>query len=192
MKRHARNSSLATRCLAPALAAMPLAAFAAHEHGVAQLDVALDGSHARAMLDGAADNFTGFERAPADETQREQIHLVHNTLARLPELVVLTPGCSGGTAQVTEPASMRDAEEDRDEHPRETHEHDDEHSHQTHANWQATADYACDAATPPTHLDATALFASFPRLSQLRLQWFGPNGQTGAVLTADAPSLALP
>lgn len=45
----------------------------AHEHGVAQVDVAIDGARLAIALSTPLDNLVGFERAPRNEAERQRV-----------------------------------------------------------------------------------------------------------------------
>ncbi len=62
------------------LASVPATAEPAHEHGVAQLNVALDGSELVLFLESPAYNLVGFEHHPRDAAEREQLAQALTTL----------------------------------------------------------------------------------------------------------------
>jgi len=134
---------------APALAQDgELRQLGAHVHGVAQLAVAADASGAvLAELSSPAYNLYGFERAPQNDAERQQIRDAATALASA-DLITFSSraGCTLTDTQITGgPDDRPDAEghedhdhehdshgHDHDAHAHETHDHDDAHGHEDH------------------------------------------------------------
>lgn len=194
------------------LAAGAFAQEAAHEHGVARLDVAVDGGTLELALEGPGDGFVGFEHAPESAEDRAAFARAEAQLKQGAALFALpaAAGCTLAAAEVAPPAAEADAHHDEDaadhddeaahhDEDAEAH-HDDETAHgdedahhgkeHAHADWRAS--WRFDCATPAA-LDAieVKLIAAFPQTRELRVQATTAAGQTGATLTADAPRIEL-
>lgn len=72
--------SLALLYAGTALAHDELRQHGAHVHGLSDLEIAIDGAALALRLEGAADNFLGFERSPRDAAEAGQVEA---TAARL-------------------------------------------------------------------------------------------------------------
>jgi hypothetical protein len=150
----------AVLALLPAIAG---AAEGAHEHGVATLQIVIDGNALQANLEIPAHDVVGFEHAPSTPAQRAAVEAA---LAQLQEAGrVLAPppaaGCFTKATQV-EAAPGRG---------------DDAHAHEEHPHADFRLDWTLRCAQPAA-LDTatTGLFTLLPDLAQLRVQIVGPLG----------------
>jgi hypothetical protein len=160
-----------------------------HVHGVAQLNVALDGNVLWIELNSPAMNIVGFEHAPQDAEQKAAVGDATATLkdgAR-----VFTPsadaGCRLAEAKVTTDIEHPGAEhhDDADEQ----HE-DDKHAGEAHSEFQASYRFDCAAPDALKQLEVR-LFELFPGTEEIEAQVISGAGQTAAELTAAAPNLPL-
>lgn len=165
----------------------------AHEHGVASLNLVVDGNLVSLELDSPAANLVGFEHQPSSDEDRATIARVKATLERADSLFRFTAdaGCALQQVDLHSPLFEQHAHAEEHEHEHE-HEHDDhhEHEHGEHADIEGRFDFACSA---PDKLEALTLplFNSFPALQRLQVQTITASGQHGALLTADNPSLPM-
>lgn len=168
------------------------AAGRAHEHGVAQLDIARDGNIVAVALHGAGDGFVGFEHAPESAAEQRQVNeLVAALRAGERWFQFADADCRQTAVNVTPPLAAAAAERDHHEAHDAEHAHDDHGSHSTHADWHAEWTFSCAGGTPPTALNVQ-LFDVLPRLATVRVQYAAPEGQTSATLNPTSRSLALP
>lgn len=118
-------------------AAMAQGAGHAHEHGVSQLDVALDGHQLALVLAGPGHNFVGFEHAPASDEDKQKMADVTALLGKPAQLFTLPAAaqCTPALAKVTPPAHDDD--------------HDHDHDHDNKAG--AEAAHAHDKDKPKAH-----------------------------------------
>ncbi|WP_051258939.1 ZrgA family zinc uptake protein [Chitinibacter tainanensis] len=104
--------------IAIALLTIPLFAsaheHAAHVHGVAELDVAIDGRQVLITLESPADNLLGFEHAPKSEAEKAKFAAVKTLLNSPAELFVpdAAAQCKAAPAQVTLPTFNKGAHSD--------------------------------------------------------------------------------
>lgn len=165
----------------------------AHEHGVAGLNVALDGNTLELELDSPAMNLVGFEHAAASDADKATVARVREQLADPRTLFILNAaaGCSV-TQQTLEsplfgqaPAAHEHAHEKPDAH---AHEHEHEHEHSDiHAHYALT----CTTPGALSQLDLAPLFQHFPATRTLHVQLIGPNGQKGQEATATQAKVAF-
>jgi hypothetical protein len=168
----------------------------AHVHGVASLQIAVDGPRLTLNLSSPLDSFLGFERAP--RTDKEKAAAV-DLLARLkkPEALLVpteaaacvlasskvdAPVLEGRPAPASRAATGKDgttkAGDVKDKGKgREAEKDSDEHA-------ELTAQYTFQCQRPENlrGLQA-ALFDNFRRLREINVQVVGPKGQSAAKLT---------
>lgn len=156
--------ALLLSCAAAAHAAPP------HVHGVALLDVAVDGATLSLHLDSPLDNLVGFEHAAYNPGQKATLDKMVAQLNRPEQLFIPTPsaGCKAQAPKlvsaVLEPAGKTPAP----------------HGH-VHADMDADFVFQC-AAPQNLHGMDVKLSALFPRTHTVKVQVAGPKGQSGAVL----------
>lgn len=162
---------------AAALLAAPGAQAAphAHEHGVARLDVSIDGGTLTLMLSGPLDGFVGFERAPRSDAERQ---LAATTLTRLRDGAALfkpeaAAQCTLAAAQVNAPVLEGKAVAQGE-----------------HADLDAEYRFNCSQPQQLKGVDL-ALFDSFKRLQRLNVQVAAGKGQAAQVLKRPAKRVAL-
>ena len=94
MKRLLRFMGSAVMAAMLSLGIMPLAGArepGAHVHGLATLEVAIDGAAVQISLDSPLDNLLGFERAPRNEKERQSVKAMALKLHQADTLFVFTP-----------------------------------------------------------------------------------------------------
>ena len=168
-------TALATAWSAPALAA---SALGAHAHGVATLQVVVDGSQLQVLLETPLNNLLGFEHAPRNETQRAAIRTMAGRLRQAATLFLPTAqarcrltavqlvsavlgaellGGPGPAASATSPGPT------------------------THADLDATFTFACAVPTQLKGMELS-LMEAFPGLRKLGVSVVGPRGQSATTL----------
>jgi hypothetical protein len=142
-----------------------------HVHGVALLDVAVDGATLSLHLDTPLDNLAGFEHAAYNPAQKTTLDKMVAQLNQPSELFVPTPaaGCRPQTPKlvsaVLEPAKITAT-------PAQGHVHAD-----------MDADFSFQCAQPQNLHDMDVkLITLFPRTHKVKVQIAGPTGQSAAVL----------
>ena len=157
------------------LLALPALAQGVHEHGAARLDAVLEGNRIELLLTLPAMDAVGFERAAANDAEREAIEAARRRLLDHAQLWRFTPS-AGCVARA--PMLHVDAAGDAgDAH----HDHDHVPGH-AHHDWQARYRFEC-ARPDQLRRIVTGLFAGFPRLQRVDLQWIGPAGATAQALS---------
>lgn len=149
----------------------------AHEHGAADLSVAVDGSVLLVELSGALDNLAGFEHAPRNETQRQALFQAAQHL-ELPEKLFELPAqaqCSLVEMERTVPYSSGDNAYDET---------------QGHADFHASYRFDCAVPQTLTQLEII-LFDAFPRIQRLRAVMVTPAGQNIVTLNPVSRGLHL-
>jgi hypothetical protein len=157
----------------PALAAPP------HVHGVARLDVAVDGSTLSLHLDTPLDNLVGFEHAAYNPVQKAALDKMVAQLNRPRELFIPTPSadCTPQkpdlVSAVLEPAGKTAA------------------APHSHAHADMDADFVFDCRQPQNlHDMAVKLISVFPRTHKVTVQIASPRGQSASVLDSGNSSVS--
>lgn len=149
----------------------------AHEHGVAQLDIALEGNLLELELHGPAMNVFGFEHAPRTPAEKARAKEVHAILQQPHALFGLAAPC-----QLTETQLSGPLLESAEAAPAQGAGHSDIHAHYR---------FRCGDAQAPGGIDLDGLFSAFPATEKVRVQLIGPQGQSGGQLTAAKPRIAF-
>ena len=145
----------------------------AHEHGVAKLNVVLDGNTLELELDSPAMNLVGFEHAASSDADTAKVAAVRQQLEQPSKLFGLASaaGCKDDQQALESPlfGDAAKADDDGDEHEK-GHMHSDINAH-----------YQLTCATPEklTQLDLAPLYKAFPATQKINVQLIGPNGQKG-------------
>ncbi|WP_003293085.1 DUF2796 domain-containing protein [Stutzerimonas stutzeri] len=162
------------------------ASLAAHEHGAATLNAALDGSRLELELISPAMNLLGFEHAPASAADEAKIADTRSRLEQPQALFGLPPaaGCTLSEQQFHGEllGSTHAGYQRRDEHGQAP---TDEHAHNDSGHSDIEAHYQFDCSSPEAlqQLDLKDIFESFPGTEKIQVQLIGPNGQRGVELT---------
>ena len=165
----------------------------AHQHGVAILEVAVDGGTLHLRLESPLDNLAGFEHAPKNEAQKKTVRAMAHKLNQPATLFAPSPRAecvpisTRIESQVLGSALLQVAGNPQPANKQEKtpgHQHKDGHA-------ELIADYEFRCAQPQ-HLSAleVKLFDAFPDLKQLHAQVAGPRGQKAARLTSKSRQVA--
>ncbi len=175
----------------------------AHVHGIAHLNVALEGKNLYMEFVSPAANIVGFEHAPKTQAERDAVEAARNTLKNA-EAVFKLPPAAGARLVDADVASTAE----RDEHHDGEHAHDDEkhhdeaagkdHAHhdadehkgETHSDFKAVYRFSCQN---PDKLDTieVRLFEQFPGIEEIDVQILTETKQTAVELTARNPKFNL-
>lgn len=161
----------------------------AHQHGVAALNLIVEGDAVEIELASPADNLIGFEYLPSSEAD---IQTVKDTMAILgePQRLFAFPaaaGCTPNELELTSPIFEAVAESDPNhqsddhhhDHSEHAADHDDSHAHNDIA---AHYRFACENSAALNQIEVK-LFEAFPNTEKLILQAIGERGQQGGELT---------
>ena len=156
------------------------ASLAAHEHGAAQLNVALEGQRLELALESPAMNLVGFEHAAVSSSDKAAVAHAQQHLQTPLALfgIAAAAGCAITSLALHSPLFEAHAEHDN--------EHEAEHS-DIDANYVLT----CSQPQALSAIDLSELFKRFPATAKIQVQLIGPNGQQGAELSAAQPRLSF-
>ena len=190
----------------------------AHEHGVGQLDIAMEGNNIGIMLHAPGADIVGFEYAATSAEDRAAVDNAVAVLARPLDLFVLPAAAGCSVTQAS--ASLESEEDEHDEHGHEDHGHEEhaeddhedhsdddhkEHAHDEHADddheehadeashTEFHAEYLLECANPDAVSEVTfAYFDTFPNAQELEVQVLSDAGVKAFEVERDAPTLDLP
>ncbi|NQD91615.1 DUF2796 domain-containing protein [Pseudomonas sp. CrR25] len=154
----------------------------AHEHGLARLNVVLDGQTLELELESPAMNLVGFEHEPGSAQDRAKVAAARHQLEQPQALF----GLVGGDCGVKHLALQSPLFEDDD--------HDDGHGHDDASEHREIhAHYRLDCTQPSEleQLNLGELFKRFPATEKIQVQLIGPNGQQGVELTPAKATLSF-
>ena len=163
----------------------------AHEHGVASLNLVVDGGQLMIELDSPAANIVGFEHMPGSAEDFAALADARKQLLRADALFAITDaaGCALEEAEAKSPLFEADAqatehEHEKHDHAEQHHDHDEHHAEHAGAHSDIEASFHYDCANPDAiEQIEVKLFEVFPRTEKLLLQAITPRGQQGGELT---------
>jgi hypothetical protein len=163
-----------------------------HEHGVGELNIAIDGSLAEFefMLPGA--DIVGFEYEAKSDEDLAKIENALLVLENYENLFALTKNSKCVLADLDYHLSGEEhdehADEEHDEHADEEHEeHADEESH---TEFYAKYSFKCDNIKQLDKVEFS-YFKTFPNSSELEVQFVSDIGSNAFEVEADKPSIIL-
>ena len=175
----------------------------AHVHGIAHLNVALEGKKLYMEFVSPAANIVGFEHAPKTQAERDAVESARNTLKN-GEAVFKLPPAAG--ARLVEASVVSEAEHDTHhdaEHGHEgeghheekagkghTHHDADDHDRETHSDFKAVYRFVCQNPDKLANIEVR-LFELFPGIEEIEVQVLTETKQTAMELTAKKPKFSL-
>lgn len=166
-----------TALLLTLVLALPAWAGKAHEHGVARLDLAVEGTTLTLALDTPLDGLLGFERAPRSEAEKRAAEKAVATLRAADALFTIDPAaqCTLGSVNlVSAPLKLGAAAPAKDD---------------GHGDLEGEFVFRCQSV--PAFVDA-GLFKAFARMTRIDVQVAAPKGQRKLVLKRPAQRIDLP
>jgi len=155
-------------------------ALAAHEHGIAQMQIVIDHQQLLMEIQTPLYNVVGFEHAPKSITQ-QQTYRDQMSMIRQGNLIKWnrSAACKLQNVELESPFGKH---------------HDHHHGKQkpegTHQDVSFEYGFNCQGAGEKV-LDIQPLFKAWPNLQSLRLQWINNGKQKAVELTRNAPSTVL-
>ena len=175
-----------------------------HEHGVGELNIAIEGSsiNLEFMIPGA--DIVGFEyKAKSDE----DISLVNTALTKFDDFsniftIPNAANCNLVEAEIAinqgddhDDEHDHEEHEEHDEHEHEEHEGHDEHEHEehgeeTHNEFVAHYSFTCGNVKEIDRINFT-YFTTFPNSGELEIQFVSEMGSTSFEVEGDEPFINL-
>lgn len=175
-----------------------------HEHGVGELNIAMEGKTIAMELHAPGADIVGFEYAATSDEDRAAIE---NAVATLAKPLDLFSFSDAAKCTVTRASAELEAEEDHDEHSKhdDHDDHDDHAEHDDHAKHDDHDDHAEEASHTEFHAEYVlncdnpdaiskinfAYFEAFPNALELEVQIVSSAGAKAFEVERDAPTLDL-
>lgn len=173
--------------IACAPAAMAQQSQAPHEHGVAELRVAVADRALRIEFTAPLDNLVGFEHAPRTEKHWQALREAEEALRRF-ESLFRTPPAAACTVKAVDLHSPWP--QGRDTHNHHKHHDHGHHGEEGHAEMQVTYDLECTHPQALTELQVQ-IMEVFPRTHRIRAETATPRGQNALTLDKSKRSIPL-
>ena len=157
-----------------------------HVHGIAALNLALEGQEVHVELDSPAANIVGFEHAPFSESDHAALDKAVAKLKGGDRLFRFNndAGCRMETVNVASALLDKEHDEHAGEHLDEhAHKEKGEHEGEVHSDIKASYHFECTAPGKLTQL-TVELFEAFPGMEKLEVQYVIEAKQGAAELTA--------
>ena len=168
----------------------------AHVHGIAALNLALEGKELHIELDSPAANIVGFEHAPSSKADHAAIDKAVAILKDGSGLFRFNAdaGCEMKDVKITSELTEdehHDHDKHSDDHDHEKkakhdhkdHDHDHEHEGEVHSDIEVAYHFECSAPGKLTQL-TVELFEAFSGMEKLKVQYVIEAKQGAAELTA--------
>tara|TARA_B100002051_G_scaffold266295_1_gene293290 strand:- start:642 stop:1289 length:648 start_codon:yes stop_codon:yes gene_type:complete len=181
----------------------------AHEHGVGQLSIAIEGNEVEIELVVPGADAVGFEHAARTDSERKAVVAATEKLKEAKRLIRLTSGAHCHLEKTEVASALLDGDKDGHDHAHdhkhkhEKHAKQDEHKHnehkehkehdkhadgEIHSEFTAHYHFHCDHPEKLTGADVE-FFKVFPSAHELVARWITSKGQGITELTAKATRL---
>ncbi|NKC17054.1 MAG: DUF2796 domain-containing protein [Gammaproteobacteria bacterium] len=170
----------------------------AHQHGLAEITLAVEGDNIELNLESPAANIVGFEHRASTPAQRRIIDEAKRTLESSKQLFSFIGARCELTESEIDVSAVLGTE--NDEHEEDAHGHHEQpdhadtdhetHSEETHSEVSANYRFHCEQGS---RLAAIALnfFEFFPGIETLKAVWVTDSSQGSADLTAKSNTIYL-
>jgi hypothetical protein len=164
----------------------------AHVHGIARLDIAIDGEALQLSLESPLANLVGFEHAPSNAQETQAVSAMVLRFSRPEELFAPSPAarCSVKSIQLSSPvidAKLLAVPGVPAPPPAAAGAPHDEDGH---AELEVQIAFRCERPGELKRLEAR-IFSAFPAMLQLDVQVVTPSRQSAAKLTAKSNAIAF-
>ena len=160
-----------------------------HEHGVGELNIAVEGNamNLEFMIPGA--DIVGFEYEAKSDSD---IALVNTALSKFQDFEnIFTLSSSGNCNLVDAEIEINQGDEHEDEHEDEDeHDHEDEHEEEAHNEFVAHYSFTCGNVKEIDRIDFP-YFTTFPNSGELEIQFVSEVGSTSFEVEGDKPFIDL-
>jgi hypothetical protein len=184
-----KTSAMTAVMIAGECAIVALSAFAqAHEHGVAEVGVAVDGKSVQIEFTAPGSAIMGFEHEPKTAADKKKIaDAFAKFRSNVASMFVFdqTLGCKLNTVSI----ELGEDDHDHGDGHANGHSHDADHDH-GHSEVRALVDASCSRPVEGSTL-RFQVSRYFPEASTLRVQVVGNSFQTGAELKGARNSIKL-
>ena len=166
----------------------------AHEHGVGELNIAIDGKTVAMELHAPGADIVGFEYAATSAEDRAAIDAAVAILAKPLALFVLPAAAACSVVMASAGLESDDDHDDHDDHKdhddHDNHDDHDDHDGASHTEFHAEYRLTCGNTDALTGIDF-AYFSTFQNARELEVQIISASGARAFEVERDAPQLDL-
>ncbi|GLO62069.1 hypothetical protein MACH09_25770 [Vibrio sp. MACH09] len=200
---------------APVMAEESFRQHDAHLHGHVELNIAQDGNELLVEITAPGSDIVGFEHAPENEAQHQQIENAEAQLAKATEVLMLPASaqCQVEHVSIKNTLESHDSHDehahdeddhdhdhdkhDHDKHDHDKHDHDDHKSHSDesdkkggHGEFAVEYHFECAQISKITEIK-TQWFELFPNTEEITVNLLTDTAQTTMDLTSKQPVIKL-
>jgi len=152
-----------------------------HEHGAANLMLAIEGDKLQIGIEVPSESLIGFEHFPKSRSDRENFSEAIKILSN-PSKFFSTPSDAECLLTGLNVSQSLFSGEEKDEHGHEEHDEHDEHGHDDSEKGEIHSEFRSNYSWNCIHTDeidsiGNKLFSFFPRIEEIRVNWITNSGQ---------------
>lgn len=167
-----------------------------HEHGVGELNIAIEGKTVAMELHAPGADIVGFEYHAESAEDRAAIDRAVAALARPLDLFVLPAAAECSVVQASAALATEEAHDEHEDGHDDDHADDDHHDEEDHADEEGHtefhAEYTLTCGNPEALSEVTfAYFDTFKNARELEVQIVSANGAQAFEVERNTPTLNL-
>lgn len=165
----------------------------AHVHGIANMNIAVEGNNIYIEFSSPSANIVGFEHYPRTREQKNAVADAVKKLQKGDSLFLLS---AKSESTLVNSSADTDIDKDADHHSESEHAHSkEEHhdkadEHERHSEFEAQYQFACLKPDELSQIEVM-LFQAFPGIEHIKVQLLTESKQTAVELTAKQNKISL-
>ena len=157
----------------------------AHTHGVAEVNIAIDGSKADVEFRAPAESVMGFEHEAKSESDKQKRDAALRTVqTKINQMVVFDPKLNCEFSEVKTVIVEEKGEPGKSQSDKSAHGHKDQKKTAEHREVRATFSAACDKTLAGSRV-TFGVHKTFPAIGEIKVQVLGAAKQSGATIKKD-------
>ena len=163
----------------------------AHTHGVAEVNIAIDGSKADVEFRAPAESVMGFEHEAKSESDKQKRDAALRTVqTKINQMVVFDPKLNCKFSEVKTVIVEEEGEPGKSQSDKSAHGHKDQKKTAEHREVRATFSAACDKTLAGSRV-TFGVHKTFPAIGEIKVQVLGDAKQSGATIKKDKGDVKL-
>ena len=163
----------------------------AHVHGVAEFNIAIDGSKVDVEFRAPAESVMGFEHEAKSESDKKKRDAALRTVqTKINQMVVFDPKLSCKFSEVKTVIVEEKGEPGKTQSDKSAHGHKDQRKTAEHREVRATFSAACDKTLAGSRV-TFGVHKTFPAIGEIKVQVLGDVKQSGATIKKDKGDVRL-
>ena len=157
----------------------------AHTHGVAEVNIAIDGSKVDVEFRSPAESVMGFEHEAKSESDKQKRDAALRTVqTKINQMVVFDPKLNCKFSEVKTVIVEEEGEPGKSQSDKSAHGHKDQKKTAEHREVRATVSAACDKTLAGSRV-TFGVHKTFPAIGEIKVQVLGDAKQSGATIKKD-------